>query len=146
MVVQPRSKVFIVHGHDSAAVFELKDFLRQLGLDPIVLFQQDDLGMSIIEKFEHYAPFCVFAFVLLTPDDRQAQDLPHEQKWRARQNVILEMGWFMGKLGRKHVALLHKGEVELPSDVLGVLYLPFKTSIFEVTEKIRQRLVGQALI
>ena len=141
-----RDKVFIVHGHDSTAMFELKDFLRHLGLDPIVLFQEDDLGMAIIEKFEHYAPSCVFSFVLLTPDDCQAQDLPREQKWRARQNVILEMGWFMGKLGRERVALLHKGEVELPSDVLGVLDLPFQTSIFEVSEKIRQRLAGQALI
>ena len=141
-----RHRVFIVHGHDSAAMFELKDFLTSLGLEPIILFQQDDKGMTVIEKFERFAPSCEFAFVLLTPDDRQAADLPRGERWRARQNVILEMGWFMARLGRPRVVLLHKGEVELPSDILGVLYLPFKSSVFEVSERIRQRLNGEGLL
>lgn len=141
-----KPKIFIVHGHDSQAMFELKDFINSLNLEPVVLFQQDDLGLTIVEKFERYAGECVFAFVLLTPDDKPAAELVGDSKWRARQNVILELGWFMAKLGRRGVLLLHKGDVELPSDVLGVVYLPFKNSIFEVSEKIRQRLKGQGLI
>ena len=139
-------KVFIVHGHDSTLMFELKDFLISLNLEPVILFQQDDLGLSIIEKFEHYAPQCDFAFVLLTPDDKQANELPNNEKWRARQNVILELGWFMRKVGRAKVVLIHKGDVELPSDILGILYLKLNASIYEVSEKIRQRLVGQGML
>jgi|ERR1039457_2306639 predicted nucleotide-binding protein len=144
--VRNEHKVFIVHGHASAATLELKDFLTALGLEAVVLVQEDDFGKAIIEKFECYASSCEFAFVVLTPDDRQAQELPQVDRWRARQNVILEMGWFMGKLGRARVALLHNGEVELPSDILGIIYIPFGSSIFEVGDKIRQRLAGQGLL
>ena len=139
-------KVFIVHGHESTAMYELKEFVSSLGLAPVVLAKEDDLGLTIVEKFEHYAKDCQFALVLLTPDDKQAEDLAGHEKWRARQNVILEMGWFMHRLGRKGMALLHKGSVELPSDLLGVLYLPFRGSIFEVSERIRQRLAGQGVL
>ncbi len=140
-------KVFIVHGHDSVAVYELRKLLEtNLGLEPVVLFEEDDLGMTIIEKFEHYAQKCSFAFILLTPDDKIADELDNNEKWRARQNVILEMGWFMSKLGRERVVMLHKGTVEIPSDILGILYLPFTSSIFEVSERIRQRLTGVGLI
>lgn len=139
-------KVFIVHGHDEAKKLELKSFLAQLGLEPIILHEQNDLGKAIIEKFEYYASQCVFAFVLLTPDDQSVVSNSTESMWRARQNVIMELGWFMGKLGREKVVILHKGQVEIPSDILGVLYLPFSNSIFEVSEKIRQRLAGTNLI
>lgn len=84
--------------------------------------------------------------MLLTPDDKQAEQLTGQDKWRSRQNVILEMGWFMAKLGRERVAMLHKGSVELPSDLMGVLYLSFNTSIFEVSEKIKRRLAGCGFI
>lgn len=139
-------RIFIIHGHDKAAYLELEKFLISLGLIPVILFNQDDRGMTLIEKFEHYAPQCSFAFVLLTPDDKQAELLTGQDKWRSRQNVILEMGWFMANLGRKRVAMLHKGSVELPSDLMGVLYLSFNTSIFEVSEKIKQRLAGCGFI
>jgi predicted nucleotide-binding protein len=139
-------KVFIVHGHDEAKKWELKDFILRLDLEPIVLHEQDDRGMTIIEKFEHYASECEFAFVLLTPDDPAAHAASTEAKWRARQNVIMELGWFMAKLGRERVAILHKGAVEIPSDILGVVYLPFVDSVLEVAEKIRQRLKGVRLL
>ncbi len=135
-------RIFIIHGHDKTAYLELEKFLTSLGLTPIVLLDQDDRGMALIEKFEHYAKQCSFAFALLTPDDKQAEQLSGQDKWRSRQNVILEMGWFMAKLGRERVAMLHKGSVELPSDLMGVLYLSFNHSIFETSEKIRQRLTG----
>jgi predicted nucleotide-binding protein len=139
-------KIFIAHGHDSKSVLELKDFLVSLEMDPMVLFQLDDLGFTIIEKFEHYASQCEFAFAILTPDDKVADELSGIEVWRARQNVYLEIGWFMRKLGRRKVVLLHKGPIELPSDLLGILYLPFTKSIYEVSEKIRQRLHGQGLL
>lgn len=139
-------KVFLIHGHDSLAMFELKDFLHSLGLDVVVLFQQDDKGFTIIEKFEHYGNQCEFAVALLTPDDKQAGELSGAERMRARQNVILEIGWFMRKVGRQGVVLLHKGDVELPSDLLGILYLPFSASIYECSEKLRQRLIGCQMI
>jgi predicted nucleotide-binding protein len=141
-----KAKVFIAHGSDSTAMFELKDFLVSLGLEPVVLSQMDDRGLTIVEKFEYYASQCDFAFVLLTPDDKVAADLHGTELWRARQNVILELGWFMHRLGRRGVVLLHKGNVEIPSDVSGVLYLPFTRSIFDVSEKIRQRLKGEGFL
>jgi len=139
-------KVFIVHGHDEAKKWELKNFLADLGLEPTILHEQDDLGKTIIEKFEHYAPQCSFAFVLLTPDDPSLGTDPQENAWRARQNVIMELGWFMAKLGRDRVVILHRGRVDIPSDILGVLYLPFQTAVTEVGERIRQRLKGAGLI
>lgn len=138
--------IFIVHGHDSLSLLELKEFVRKLGLTPIVLTDQPNAGLTIIEKFEKYAKKCSFAMVLLTPDDKQAKDLEESEKYRARQNVILEMGWFMSRLGRSKVVLLHKGKVELPSDIVGVLYLNFNTSVSEVYEKIRDELIVKGLI
>ena len=139
-------KVFIAHGHDEAKMWELKNFLLKLGLIPIILHEQDDLGKTIVEKFEYYASQCVFAFVLLTPDDHVSEPNTLQSQWRARQNVIMELGWFMAKLGRERVVLLHKGYVEVPSDISGVIYLSFKESILETSEKIRQRLKGVSLI
>ncbi|MGD0923230.1 MAG: nucleotide-binding protein [Terriglobia bacterium] len=142
----PAQMVFIAHGHDSAALRDLELLLQSVGLHPIILSKQDCLGKTIIECFEFYAAQCVYAFAILTPDDKQAQDLEGRDKWRARQNVLMEAGWFMGRLGRERVALLHKGDVELPSDLLGVIYLPFRQSIYEVAEQIKQRLRGQRLL
>ncbi|MEO5356692.1 MAG: nucleotide-binding protein [Nitrospirae bacterium YQR-1] len=140
--------IFIVHGHNEANKYELKSFLSELGLNSIILHEQDDRGLTIVEKFEFYAKTCRFAFVLLTPDDVIPQGLDStEKKWRARQNVIMELGWFMGVLGRENVVILYKeGDIEIPSDISGVLYLPFTVSILEVSEKIRKRLTGAGLI
>jgi predicted nucleotide-binding protein len=139
-------KIFIVHGHDSVALRELEMLIKSIDLQPLILSQQDSLGMTIIESFEFYAAQCAFAFALLTPDDEQARDLKGANKWRARQNVIMEIGWFMGRIGRERVALVHKGGVELPSDLLGVIYIPFAKSIFDVSDSIKQRLRGQHLL
>lgn len=138
--------VFIVHGHNETKRFELRNFLTQLDLQPLVLDEQDDLGMTIIEKFEHYATTCSFAFVLMTPDDRSIGADRTESQWRARQNVIMELGWFMAYLGRDRVLILYNGELEIPSDILGVVYLEFKENIVEVSEKIRNRLRGLRLV
>lgn len=139
-------RVFLVHGHDSNALLDLRDFVTRLGLQPIILRYEDHLGETIVEAFEKSAATCDTAIVLLTPDDLQAGDLSGREKWRARQNVILELGWFMNRFGRTGVIVVHRGEVELPSDLLGVLYLRFNASLYEVAERIRLHLQGLGLL
>ena len=117
-------KVFIVHGHDEAVKLAVAGLLRQLELEPIVLSEQADQGRTIIKKFEEHSEVG-FAVVLLTPDDTGASRHDEEPQPRARQNVIFEFGYFLGKLGRRHVRAVVKGDVEIPSDYSGVLHIPF---------------------
>jgi predicted nucleotide-binding protein len=145
-VSEQNRDVFIVHGHDEVARRELSSLIAHLGLRPITLHEQDDRGLTIIEKFEHYAADCSFAFILMTPDDRAEGSQSIEAKWRSRQNVIMEMGWFMARLGRSRVVILYKGELEVPSDIQGVVYIRFEQSVDEAAERIRQRLKGVRLI
>lgn len=117
-------KVFVVHGHDDEAKEKTARFLEKVGLQPIILHEQASAGRTIIEKFETYSGDIAFAVVLLTPDDVGAvAATPEVLRNRARQNVIMELGYFIGKLGRIRVCALHKGGVELPSDYQGVLYI-----------------------
>ena len=138
--------IFIVHGHDMVRTRELERLIRSFGLQPIVLQDHDDRGMTIIEKFEYYASACSFAFVLMTPDDRTEASGDIESRFRARQNVIMELGWFIAHLGRQRVVLLHKGEVEIPSDISGVVYIRFEDSVYDVEQRITQRLKGVGLL
>lgn len=117
----PSNRVFIVHGHDEGARHMLARFLDRLGLESIVLQEQPDRGRTIIEKFEQAAEVG-YAVVLLTPDDVGASAKVDVPAARARQNVIFELGYFAGKLGRGRVCLLRKGDVEIPSDLFGVVY------------------------
>ncbi|CAG8866714.1 nucleotide-binding protein [Pseudomonas fluorescens] len=120
--VVPSNRVFVVHGHDEAALQGLARFLEKLGLEAIILKEQPDQGRTIIEKFEDTADDIGFAVVLLTPDDLGASVKAETSDARARQNVIFELGYFAGKLGRGRVCLLRKGHVEIPSDLYGVIY------------------------
>jgi predicted nucleotide-binding protein len=116
------SKVFVVHGHDDGARHAMARFLEKIELEAIILQEQPDQGLTIIEKFETYANQVGFAVVLLTPDDIGGAALAPSQASRARQNVIFELGYFAGKLGRGRACLLRKGDVEIPSDLYGVIY------------------------
>lgn len=116
-------KIFIVHGHDVAVRESVAGFLRKIDLEPIILHEKPNSGRTIIEKFEENSEVG-FAIVLLTPDDL-GRCLNGEEKFRARQNVILELGYFCGRLGRSKVCALKKGDLELPSDVIGVAYTDF---------------------
>lgn len=117
------SSVFIVHGHDEAAKTSVARFLEKLGLKAIILHEQPNKGQTIIEKFESNAAGVGFAIVLLTPDDVAApKDKPNDTSLRARQNVIMELGYFCGTLGRDKVCVLYKKGVEIPSDYIGVVY------------------------
>lgn len=119
-------KVFVVHGHDDLAKTSVAKFIEKMGLEAIILHEQPNNGKTIIEKFEANAADVSFAVVLLTPDDVAAPSAnPDASRFRARQNVILELGYFCGALGRDRVCVLYKGEVEIPSDYLGVIYTPF---------------------
>lgn len=116
------NKIFVVHGHDEGARDAVARFLGKLGLEAIILQEQPDRGFTIIEKFETYASQVSFAVVLLTPDDIGGLASASVQAVRARQNVIFELGYFVGKLGRGQACLLRKGDVEIPSDLYGVIY------------------------
>lgn len=114
--------VFVVHGHDKASLYAVARFLEKLGLTTIILDEQPNQGRTIIEKFEASASQVGFAVVLLTPDDVGGAVSAPQNSLRARQNVIFELGYFVGKLGRGRACLLRKGEVEIPSDLYGVIY------------------------
>lgn len=116
--------VFLVHGHNDAVKESVSRFIEKLGFKVIILHEQPNAGRTIIEKFENYSNVG-FAIVLLTPDDIGATySKSPKAKPRARQNVILELGYFIAKLGRQRVCALYKEEVELPSDINGLLYVP----------------------
>ena len=125
-VVLQKSKdcVFIVHGRDDSIKETTARFLEKLGLETIILHEKPDKGRTIIEKFEDHSKDAKFAVVLLTPDDvgRLASEPETSSSPRARQNVIFEMGYFCGKLGRGKLCALYRG-VEQPSDLHGVLYI-----------------------
>jgi predicted nucleotide-binding protein len=117
-------KVFIVHGHDEVAKLSVAGFLKSTGFEPIILHEQTNRGRTIIEKFEAHSD-AGFAVVLLTPDDRGAAADQTEYQHRARQNVIMEWGYFIARLGRSKVVALRKDNVELPSDMDGIVWEPF---------------------
>ncbi len=122
--VLSQREVFVVHGHDEGAREAVARFLEHLGLQPIILQEQVNAGLTVLEKFERYATVA-YAIVLLTPDDVGASHAnPDVLTPRARQNVILELGYFVGKLGRGKVCPLYKAGVELPSDLHGLVYIP----------------------
>lgn len=113
-------RVFVVHGHDEGAREMVARFLDKIGFEPIILHEQANQGRTVIEKIEAQADVG-FAVVLLTPDDVGcAKD--SEPEPRARQNVLLELGYFLGRLGRSRVCALKRGQVEIPSDFAGVVW------------------------
>ena len=116
------NRVFLVHGHDQAARNAVELFLRSVGLDVIVLAKLPDGAKTVIEKFEANTIGVDAAVVLMTPDDFGGE-AGGEAGPRARQNVVLELGYFIGKLTRSRVVALKSPNVEEPSDVRGVLYV-----------------------
>jgi predicted nucleotide-binding protein len=164
-----RKNIFIVHGNDHQPMKELKSMLYELGLNPIILHEQASGGSSTLpEKLEKYSEDVGYAFAILTPDDiggerdfmrkklRADKSLfqrplaivglnPVDEvldvfEPRARQNVIFEMGYFWGLLERKRVCCLLKGNVQKPSDIEGIVYIPFENSVEEVRLKIMKEL------
>jgi len=127
---QKTNDVFVVHGRDEEMKQHVARILSRLGLNPIILHERPNAGRTIIEKFELNAA-TGFAIVLLSPDDKGclAEDDPASARLRARQNVILELGYFVGKLGRSRVFPLKRGDdIEVPSDFSGVVYTAFDSA------------------
>ena len=148
-----KKEVFISHGKDLKPLNELKAMLVGFGLSPVVLSEQPSGGKTVMEKLEAYSDVG-FVFVILTPDDLGGF-VEMGSKWsrplrlrkflktaypRPRQNVILEFGFFVGKLGRDRVACLLKKPVEQPSDMQGIVYLSFKESLNEIKAEILKEL------
>jgi len=140
----PLPDVFIVHGHDTAVRDQLELRLRRFGLNPVILQNLPPAGDTIIEKLEKYLGEhgnVGYACVLLTPDDEgHRAGAPEENRYRSRQNVVLELGMVLARLGRHRVTILHKQSVELPSDIAGLIYVGFNERIDEVKNQLFQNL------
>jgi hypothetical protein len=114
------NKVFIVHGHDGEARETVARFLEKMGFQAIILHEQANQGRTVIEKVEANSDVG-FAVVLLTPDDEGCVQGGRLEP-RARQNVLLELGYFIGRLSRARVCALKRGDLEIPSDFAGVVW------------------------
>jgi predicted nucleotide-binding protein len=131
-----------VHGQDENTLLEVKTFIQKVlkWQKPIVLRDQPSRGKTIIEKFEEYAQRVDCVFVLLTPDDKPIKRSTNDDKRRARQNVIFELGFFYAQFGRKagRVFALRKGSLELPSDMQGIVWIDISKGIKAATKEIRK--------
>jgi predicted nucleotide-binding protein len=127
-----RSKVFIVHGHDNEAKLEVARFIEKIGFAPIILHEQASGSKTIIEKIEAYSDVG-FGVVIYTPCDvgAKASEL-NDLKGRARQNVVFEHGFLIGKLSRSNVCPLVKGNVDTPNDISGIVYTSMDTANWQL--------------
>lgn len=141
--------VFVVYGHDAHSKTQLEAMLRRWELDPLILDQLPSEGQTVIEKLEKYTQSEVaFAVVLATPDDEgNIVGKQDERKLRARQNVVLELGLLLSKLGRSRVAILLKNQesMERPSDIQGLIYLPFTDDVAEAKVQLAKEMEKQGL-
>jgi len=116
-------RIFIVHGHDNELKETIARFIEKLELVPIILHEQASAGLTIIEKFEKYSDV-KYSIVLMCEDDvGNSKNNATDLNFRARQNVVFELGYFYGKLGRKNVCAIIKGNIERPSDNDGIIYV-----------------------
>ena len=137
---KPKNKVFIVHGHDGEAKQRTARFIEKLGLEAIILHEQASRSMTIIEKIEKYSNDVGFAIVLYTPDDMGNTKIEAETgelKSRARQNVVFEHGFLIGKIGRENVTPLVEGAIELPNDISGIVYINDKDWQLDIAKEMK---------
>jgi predicted nucleotide-binding protein len=144
------SKVFVVYGHDDNARTQLEAMLLRWGYEPLILDQLPSEGQTVIEKLEKYTNDNLIGFgvVLATPDDvGYASGKEDEKLSRARQNVVLELGMLLSKLGRSRVAILLKdqADMERPSDIQGLIYIPFTDSVEETKVMLAKEMGNQGL-
>jgi predicted nucleotide-binding protein len=130
---------FIVHGHDAFVLQELISLIHELGIgEPVVIGNEAERGNVIIEKFEEYAQKADLVFALMTPDDIV------DAERRARQNVIFEIGYFTAAMGRKSgkLIVLTVNNLEIPSDMAGLLTIDISKGVRSAADKIRAQLKG----
>lgn len=140
------NEIFIVHGRDNLPKVTLARWLESNKLHPIILHEQTSGGATLIEKLENYSSRAKFAIVILTPDDMGRLKEATSEQPRARQNVIFELGYFLGRLGRKYVCCLYKDTMEIPSDFNGVLFIPFKEDVKETFIELARELTNAEYI
>ena len=127
-IIEENKKVFIVHGRDINMRDKTEAFLGKLHIENVILENETNEGQTIIEKFLKKSHDCNFAIILMSSDDIGGlANSKNKQKYRTRQNVVLELGFFLGKLGRHRILVLHPDEIEIekPSDFDGIIYLPY---------------------
>jgi predicted nucleotide-binding protein len=140
--IEVGKRIFVVHGHNNEMKQAVARTLERLGLEPIILHEQENAGRTIIEKLIDHAVSSAYAVVLLSPDDMaHPKGKTESARPRARQNVIFELGFFLGKLGRDRVFILHKNVpgFEIPSNYAGVAYQEYDGD----DGKWRYKLVGE---
>lgn len=138
-------KVFIVHGHDERNLRRLRDLLRtRWGINPIVMSSQPGKGRTLIEKFEEEAQQTAYAIVLMTPDD--LIQLERGDYTQARPNVIFELGWFYGRLGRSKVCILFKRGNRIHSDLDGISRIEFAESVAETRDELERELLDAGVL
>jgi len=137
VVTASPAKVFIVHGRDNGAKHEVARFLERLGIEPVILHERPNKGRTLISKFQEESADIRFAVVLMTPDDVGGV-VGGTQQPRARQNVIFELGFFLGQLGADRVCALFSGNIERPSDFEGVVYVEYGTNTAWKTDLARE--------
>lgn len=140
--------VFIIHGHNEAKLLELEKMMKeQFSLNPIILKDKPNSGLTIIEKFEKYSKQCSYAFALFTPDDI-VTGKDGKQYFQMRPNVIFELGWFYAHLGRSRVCILEQAseKSEIFSDLQGVMRIQFNKNIDECFLEIQRELQSIGII
>jgi len=144
----PKPSIFIVHGHDEAALNSIRIYVyKETGIMPTSLAEEPGRGQTIIEKFENTSGGASYVIVLLTPDDVGQTVADHEAdkapQPRARQNVVLELGYFIGKVGRQNVVVID-ADVERPSDLAGLSYIAYPGENWK--DALRTELVAASLV
>lgn len=144
-IINNNRNIFVVYGHDETSRLQLEAMLRRWDLNPIILDQLASSGQTIIEKLEEYSEKSGYAIVLATPDDQGKANDETDYKSRVRQNVVLELGMFLAKLGRSKVAILLKESdgFEKPSDIQGLIYISFKENVEDVEKNLIKELSQQ---
>ena len=138
--VKRKDKVFIVHGHNGNTKERTARFVEKLGFTAIIIHEQASRSMTIIETIDTYSNDVCFAIVLYTPDDMgnvKSKAESGELKYRARQNVVFEHGFLIGKLGRENVATLVEGVIELPNDISGIVYINDKDWQIDIAKEMK---------
>ena len=146
VVASAQPQVFVVYGHDKEACLQLENVLLRLDCNPFVLGKTSGAGKTLIEALENEigpGNTSAFGVVLVTPDDMgcSKDEYPDKAAPRARENVIFEAGMLLASLTRKRVAFLVKGQVALPSDLSGVIYIPFNDHVREAIPKLCEHMI-----